>query len=414
MNTPINSKVHSTQTMEFPREVQDRVQNAIARRRTVPQTHHGRAVPVTPQAQQAQRTPIANAIPQAPANPAMEVDPQLMGMVQSSGNSGVYHNPMNSTHRKAMQNQMVQQAQQELAGQAYGAEAQGQPAPEWYATPQPQAANVDAPMIRNPMPGFVVPLADSGGSSLALPSHFAYYGFKDLYVVPFKNAHLAKLQRAHAEQSLQPVVEVVSTVVYTSTPGYKNLAFELTMPDFFFVLFWLRMHSFTKTQFIHKTKCTNPEHLQAVKEGKYLADTLDIKRVIDKTTLATHELDYIPDPEEFNFGPESDIQFSPPRMRDVLEFLDHPMMRDPNTRTEFSYLAQQASHIQGIDAHLTLDQRIDIVENLEPDYAALIKKFEKVMKSYGVEESVQVQCKGCGASRKSPISLGAHSFLSFE
>lgn len=413
MTTVSQPIVHSTQNMEFPKEMREQIAAARGQRQqrhAQPQAPTARAIPQhTPNMQPQSQAP---SIPVA-ANPA--IDPMLTAMVQGKGAPGVYHNPMNPQHAAA-QHGMHNPSPSAGAGTSYGPgpQAGGQAAPQWYETPRPTAANVDAPVVRNPMPGFVVPLADSNGTSVALPSRFAYYGFKDLYVVPFKNAHLAKLQRAHTEQSLQPIVEVVSSVVYTSTPGYKNVAFELTMPDFFFVLYWLRMNSFTKTSFIHKTKCTNEEHVEKVNNGLMKKDTLEIKRIIDKTTLVTHELEEMPDPSVFSFGQESDIVFSPPRMRDVLEFLDHPLMSDANTRIEFSYLAQQASHIQSMTQYLNLDQRIGIVENFDLDQVALVKQFEKLVKAYGVEESINVTCKGCGASRESTISLDASSFLSFE
>ena len=57
------------------------------------------------------------------------------------------------------------------------------------------------PSVVNPDQGFTAPVADPEGASLGLPSKFAYYAFKDLYVKPFKARHLAKLSRAHAEGS---------------------------------------------------------------------------------------------------------------------------------------------------------------------------------------------------------------------
>lgn len=420
----VSSNVHSVQTMEFPKEVQDRVAAAAEHRRAHPSVPRGRAVPATaaPVPNQIAAAPKAQA--KTPARPAMAampqnvvsnpaIDPNLMASMQGLGQPGVYHNPMNPAHAAAARaNPGVQYG---MIEDSVPLEAPAAPAaPEWYETPRPIAADVTQPVIRNPQPGFVVPMADKDGTSVALPSRFAYYGFKDLYVVPFRNGHLAKLQRANTEGNLQPVVEVVSSVIYTSTPGYQNLAFQLTMPDFFFVLYWLRLNSFTKASFTHKTKCTNPDHVQAVKDGKMAEDTLQIKRIVDKTTLITRELEEIPDPEVFNFGPDSDLVFNPPRMQDVLEFLDHPFMQDPNTRVEFSYLAQQASHVQSSKEYLSLERRIDMVENFDLDTVQLLKQFEKAMKSYGVEESIMVTCKGCGASRKSTISLDASAFLSFD
>jgi hypothetical protein len=408
MNTT-NSKVVGQQTMTFsPEERAAAVQRLNTQQKRVnPQTQGARAVvkppmppaPATPspriQRQNSGRTPDPT-----------QVDPALLdvlsgqsnqqGGARSTGAPGINHNPL------------AQPQQQD---------------PEWYQTPRPRpmAAPVDEPVVANPMPGYVVPLSDAAGSSLALPSHFGYYDFKDLYVRPFKNGHLAKLSRAKVEGTLQPMVETVSTVIYSSDPQYKNLAFDLTMPDFFFVMYWLRLNSYTKASFLHKDVCNNPEHREKVVNKELAPDTLELKRVIDKTQLVTHELEVIPDPKEFNLGEDSIYELNPPRMRDVLEFMDHPYMSKPELRVEFSYLAQQAAHIrlkaeykEHPDHYASLEQRIDYIENLALDKVELVKRFEKLMKGYGVEESVTMNCRVCGASRASKIVLGASSFLSFD
>lgn len=266
-------------------------------------------------------------------------------------------------------------------------------------------------MVDNPQPAFVVPMASADGTSLALPSRFAFYGFQDLYVVPFKNAHLAKLQRAANEGSLQPIVEAVSSVIYTSTEGYTNLAPMLTMPDFFAVMLWLRHNSFTKTSFIHNTMCKNIEHLEQVKAGTKDRDSLKITHVVNRTNVQVKDLEQLPDPEVFTLGEDHPLMPLPPTMADVLEFLDAPEMKDPNTRSEFAYLCSQASHTQGRDRWYSLRERLDMMEDLTPDQAHMLKEYEAIMKGYGVQESIQVTCKGCGASQVSKLIIDAHSFL---
>lgn len=293
--------------------------------------------------------------------------------------------------------------------------------------------------VANPMPGFQTPVADGSSFSLGLPSHFAFYGFKDIYAKPFLAKHIAKLQKAHREQSLQPVVEAVSSVLYTSDPAWNGvpLAFELTLPDFYFVLFWLRQNSFTKSNFVHTTRCKNPEHTRRVENGLRLTDfqamvraghmteehyaeieasvlpesSLEISQVITNASVKVNELETIPDPEVYHFSDASTMVFRPPTMRDVIEFAEHPKMQDPEQRTEFSFLAQLATHVQHQELHLTLDQRIDIVENATADQVQLIKDYDKAVRAYGVDQTVKIQCKGCGHVSESKLSLAAHSFF---
>jgi hypothetical protein len=354
-------------------------------------------------------------------------------------------------NRQAQPSAMVQHRVPQQAKQV----AQPQPRPIAQAIQQPQHGedfswvhqsmqqHETAPDMQNqrpnPMPGFQQPVADSSAFSLGLPSRFAFYGFKDIYCRPFLAKHIAKLQKAHREQSLQPVVEAVSSVLYTSDPAYANvpLAFELTLPDFYFVLFWLRQNSFTKSNFVHTTRCKNPEHTKKVDLGLRLEEyqakvragemsaehyaeieasvmpesSLEISQVITNASVDVKELETIPDPEVYHFSDASTMLFRPPTMRDVIEFSEHPKMADADQRTEFSFLAQLATHIQHQELYLNLDQRIEIVENATADQVQLIKDYDKAVRNYGVDQTVKIQCKGCGAVSESKLSLAAHSFF---
>jgi hypothetical protein len=324
------------------------------------------------------------------------VDPALMAMVEQR------HAPVQQVPAQERPMPPIQRAVEEYA----------QPVPEWHEAPRPHAAPVPEPRIEMPMPGYVSPIADSGGESFALPSRFAYYPFKDLYVSPFKMGHKAKLQSAAKQGSMQPVVEAVSTVIYSSDPQYKNLAFDLTLPDFWAVMHWLRLNSYTKMIFNHRDSCRNPEHLKKVKEGKLDEDSLLLRATINKTTLKTHELEYIPDPEVYKLQDQDPFYIAPPTMRDALDFLEHPLMRKPETRTEFAYLAQKASHLHGKESYVSIDERISWFERAPFAVGDMLDQFQAATKGYGVEEFIHMNCKVCGASRKSNIVLDASAFLS--
>jgi len=306
---------------------------------------------------------------------------------------------------------------------------------------QPYAAPIPEPMhqVPNAQVGFTNAIADAESMSLALPSRFAFYGFKDFYARPFVTKHIAKLQKAHREQSLLPIVEAVSSVCFTTDPAYQGhpIAFDLSLPDFFFVLYWLRMNSFTKSNYVHTTKCDNEVHLKRVENGLNRAQfeaqvkanemtvedfdalmanalpesSLNISQIVTQTDLRVNELETVPDPDVYHFSETSSMYFRPPTVRDVIEFAESPQMADDEQRQEFAFLAQLATHIQHRDTRLSLDERVEIVGNAEPDYIALIKGFEKAIKGYGVVEKIKVQCKECGASRETKLSIAAHSFF---
>jgi hypothetical protein len=287
--------------------------------------------------------------------------------------------------------------------------------PVSYQQPAP-AAPMMAPQngtVRNTMPGFENAIADGESMSLALPSRFAYYGFKDCYVQPLRARHLAKLQKAHREQSLLPIVEAVSAVMFTTEETYagRPLAFDLSLPDFYMALYWLRMNSFTKSNYVHKTRCTGEAHIEQVQKGEAAEDTLLIQQVITKSQLEVIELEKIPDPELYHFSDTSAMIFRPPTMKDVVEFSEAPELQDEDEREEYTYLAQLATHIQHRDLELTLAQRVEIVKDATADQVELIQQFERELGDFGVIDKVEVQCKHCGHKQKTKLNIAAHSFF---
>lgn len=391
--------IHSTTTMEFPRDRQDAIQRKVDAR-TASTAHF----------------PNQTGMPGAVKRPMMQpvLDPSQMP--QSP--------PPQQPPRAPIQNMQPSFQPPPVAHQPYQ-----QP---------PMQAPISVPSVPNEMPGFTNAVADPEGTSLALPSRFAFYGFKDLYVMPFRAKHMAKLQRAHREQSLLPMVEAVSSVLSTTTEGYNAVGFDLSLADFYFVLYWLRMNSFTKSNYTHRTQCENPAHLKRVEDGYRLEEyqqqvaagemtqeeyttiagavlpesSLDIAEIIRNSDVKVTELETVPDPEVYHFSDTSKMFFRPPTMRDVIEFQDAPEMAKKETRTEFAYLAQMASHIQHREFMLDLATRVKIVEEASADQVILLQDFEKAVSNYGVDEHVVVTCKGCGASRKSKLILDAFSFLS--
>ena len=268
--------------------------------------------------------------------------------------------------------------------------------------------------VPNPKPGFTEPVSEPEGVSMDLASRFAFYPFKDLYVKPFRVRQLGKLNKAREDSSLLHVVEAVSSVLKTSH-GTPDLGFQLCVADFYHVLYWLRLHSFTKSSILHKTTCTNPAHLAQVADGSMPEDTLKISRIVTETEIKVTELEALPPPEAFVL--ETPGWFlRPATMRDTLEFTEHPLWLD----SEFQYYARLASNLgyrdpaSGEVLSPTLTEKVEAIQEWSPRDASLVSEFESLLDGFGVDESVQVQCKWCGASRKSKIILDAHSFLSAE
>lgn len=276
------------------------------------------------------------------------------------------------------------------------------------------ASSVNPDSTSVPVPGasILAPVADSEGVSVDLPSKFAFYDFKDLYIRPFRGYHLAKLSRAHEEANLRPLVEAVASVVYSTDNPSKTLAFDLTIPDFYFVLYWLRTNCFTKTPYIHTTKCTNPKHLEDVAAGIKTKESLNISHIIKQTNKSTIALEVMPNPELFKLTTPTyeSLMLRPPVMQDTLELVEDSKFGDP----EFNFLGQLATYISVPNTKTTLATRIEMVKELSADDISVINRFEAEISEYGVVETVQVTCSGCGASRSSKLVLDAHSFLSVK
>lgn len=369
--------------------------------------------------------------PQMPM--AIPVDPQQQARPQAQQRPGFTISP------EAQADAMFSQAAMQAPSVPMVPRAQPQPQMQQPQRVAPQLVQEYVNQVAATNPGVITPVADAEYMSLELPSRFAYYGFTDLYVCPFRAKHLGKLQKANREQSMLAMVEAVSAVCYTTNPAYAGaaMAFELTLPDFFFVLYWLRLNSFTKSNYVHTAMCENEDHIRRVSytmnpgfydaqlaNGEITAEerdlmykeamnpeSLKLSQILTNTTLVINELETVPDPTFYCFDSEPRIRMRPPTMRDVLDFAEAPERKDPELKEEFSFLAQLASHIQHTEMYMDLRTRIKVVGECSPDEVQLLKGFERQIKGYGVEETVKIQCKECGAVSETKLSLAAHSFF---
>lgn len=253
------------------------------------------------------------------------------------------------------------------------------------------------------------PNASAEAVSLDLPSGFAFYPFKDVFTKPLRLQHLSKLTVADNMGSTQHIVEVVSDLLYTTDSRYAGvpLGWYLTVPDFFYVLYYHRLNSFTKSAFRHKTFCNNPKHIKDVFEKKTRKEeSLKIETVILKTTLDTRKLAAIPTYDQDLMG--SDFYLYPSTMRDVVELMDDPNFKDAAWRED----AMQSTCLRlRSDPQASLSKRIAIARDMTPDQAFVLADFRKATEAYGIDEWINVTCKECGHSMRTKVRISAHSFL---
>ena len=244
--------------------------------------------------------------------------------------------------------------------------------------------------------------SDPEAISLALPSNFHYYqDFKDVYCKPFRALHLSKLSRAQAETSLLHTVEAVNSVL-SSTTSVPNIAFKLGTADFYAVLYWLKFNSFTKSTLNHRAICKNPSHHHAIKNGELDVSTLVTQLVVTQTQLETK---YLKSPLVASLP---GYRLRPATMKDTVEYFEHPEWN----LADFQFLADLASVMEPLhDPDMSLYEKIELVKQLSGDDVAIVEEFSRQADSFGVMESVNVTCGGCGASFESKISIDARSFL---
>lgn len=289
------------------------------------------------------------------------------------------------------------------------------------STAPPQTANPTQPPRVRMMPVAPVvdvkepaptPMESMDGISIDLPSRFHFYSFKDLYAKPLRTPQLAKFAKAHETGNLQTQVEAVSTLLATPS-GEQNLAFKLTAADYAAVLYWLRLASFPKPTMRVTSFCDNEKHLKDVKEGLKPESSLEIQTVVTRSDMRTVYLESAPDPEYFSIMYDGiRIYLGPETMADTIDFLNHPSWADE----EFGYKSKMAAVIKLEEAtgrKWTWDQRIQFVDKyLELSDVVKINEFMALVEDYGVVETTETRCKGCGSKGITKISCDPLSFLS--
>jgi len=256
--------------------------------------------------------------------------------------------------------------------------------------------------ISSTIPATEAEIKDPSLLSLDLPSSFLFYPFKELRVELIKGRHQAKFARAAETRNLQTLVEAVSATI--GTQGVT--AFDLTVPDFYWVLYWHKINSFTKAKFTLTTDCENPEHVKDVVNGVKPKDSLIIQAFVNKSSLKETKLATIPEVEDSVELPE-DLALKPALMRDVVEYIDHPNQDEPG----FQLLGQFATMIEVVGQETSFEERLRRIEDLSADQIQMIRDYETAINQYGIEETMTVKCKECGASKVAKLSIDAFSFL---
>ena len=260
---------------------------------------------------------------------------------------------------------------------------------------------------------------DEAYTRLELPSNFLSYPWKTIGVKPLRGVHQAKIANAARQMSTRLLVECINTLL----PPEVN-AFDLTTPDFQWLLYWLRQHGYTKVPLQVRAICKNPKHVDQVEsgelDGKTLVNIADVNRSI------LEETGFIEEQVRETLALIDSIENIPltlDRIGDVCDLLDmitkinDTAGKNPKAVDDAELLGHIGSLAAVYDLRTedgkraSMADRIKAVEELPiEDYLALEQAARHLL-NYGISETARVTCKECGAEIRESIRISAQSFL---
>lgn len=263
---------------------------------------------------------------------------------------------------------------------------------------------------------------DAAYIEVELPSRYKFYDFKKLYARPFKQKHLRKIIQAQSSKHPRYMAEVLNSCL-ACEKGYTDIVYRLCQEDFTYLLYWERLVSFPNISYSQMCECRNPEHLQMVKDGKLPASSLVFPQPVTKMNLETVYLD---EKAEYDFEP-----FIPQRLKDEYAKVEMhvPYMEDYLQLLEFAEVEVGGNENEGIawfltglpatmlnlttkeGKVLTLKERFEVVDNLDPEEAMLMHSVKSVVPDFGVIQKIKTRCPRCGAVSTMELVLNAHTFL---
>lgn len=249
---------------------------------------------------------------------------------------------------------------------------------------------------------------DSKHTSVSPPSLCYFYPFDEFSVGLVTGYHQSKFSRAAKESKTVHMVDAIQTLL----PNTVNIR-KFTIPDFYWLLYYIRLTQYTKSNLTHVGVCLDEKHHARIRSGELKESTLKTVDTLTTTSLSETEFD----PRVLDIIPYSDwkriddlgLRFCPGTVEDLL-YVEDKLIGLPNYE-EIEFLCDLASCIQPKSGDVSLADRIRIVEQMVPDDLEIITLYKELTVSYGVEETYRFKCKECGAVNESVISITASSFL---
>jgi len=245
---------------------------------------------------------------------------------------------------------------------------------------------------------------DADYVNISLPSNFHFYDFKTLSIRPLKAKEILKIYKASRTNSFLMLVQAIA-------PCIDKDIMKLTIGDFWSVMYWLKLNSFTKSPIQVTWECRDEKHIEQVNAGTLEPKSLNNHDIINKTLIEEVQLDTDKlDAALLSLGVISRFKLNPSTIGDTCEAVD--LMDAKVIEENDDFFTKYAAHLHP-DHGIKLKDRYDkALDELTPDDMIDIDVYADLIK-HGINEQVKVKCKECGALREVAISLNALDFLPY-
>lgn len=266
-----------------------------------------------------------------------------------------------------------------------------------------------------------------------MPSSMGFYpGFDTLAIRTMSPRSVEKMHRAVSEQSFRHQVDAISACL-------DHTAYDLTIGDMQYTMYWLRLNSFKKNPVKVNWACANPDHLARVglrveHEAKLRSgeleqpatlnegdeppempglapETLTNVTSVQKAHLVEKRLNF-DECDQFmrSFFNEYGLYLWTPLVSDLVEGIE-----EKGVTEELDYWNKYAGLLNPLHHGRTLKERRDYIMKFmdECDSADVLTDMERWSElcEHGVEEMIEVECYTCQAKDKAKLRIDPLSFL---
>ncbi len=116
-----------------------------------------------------------------------------------------------------------------------------------------------------------------------LPSGSVPYTWTDLYIRPFEVPELKLISRAASQQDVQHVIRAIDLCI-------SEDVYELSIGDYFYILMWQKLHSYTKTPLIVEWPCP-ADVLHRLRDGLVQTTELTDAQIAEAAESGKEEAD---------------------------------------------------------------------------------------------------------------------------